>query len=217
MKSNPYDPLLLQALLAIVSRPHFGRGTLVHIEFLFHVAEVDQRTPEWFSPEERGLAGPARRYASDSRALYGRLRRIKRWASFEHGVVLAHLRLLESMGLIVSHKAEDAGQPERWRMARADDFAQHTGVSPMKGVVQRAEELSPFGLPDGNGNGGGREGDVGDGGRNNGNDGGNNDGQDDGPGGGGIGEVLAHPVLFALPRDDFNTLLSNLFTGPGAP
>ncbi|MEY2837889.1 MAG: hypothetical protein RJB60_188 [Pseudomonadota bacterium] len=217
MASNLYDPLLLQTLLAMVSRPHSRGCTLKQIELLFSEPYAYQRPPGWVTVEGSGLAARARRYVEDERSLYLGLGWPTQWSSFEFGVVGAHLRLLESMGLLVSSKLKGAGQSECWRMAHADDFAQHMGDSPMLGVVQRAEELSPFGLPNGDGNGGSRGRDGGDGGRNNGNGGGNNDGQDDGPGGGGIGEVLAHPVLFALPRDDFETLLNNLFTGPGAP
>jgi hypothetical protein len=137
--------------------------------------------------------------------------------------VQTHLLAMESMGLVVRQGHSS------WQLPSQRDRQHH--------VLHRSEHpmmlLEPMGdapeLPplrpsavgqDGGGEGGRGEGRGGDGGRGrgdgNGGDGdaGNVDGQ--GPGGG-VGEVLAHPVLFALPRAEFDSLLDNLFNGPGSP
>lgn len=120
----------------------------------------------------------------------------------EEGLALLerHLHGMEILGLAVRAQVRDADdETTRWRSTTIDE---------LNGQVQRRRR-------DGGGNGrdpGGRRGGGGDGG--------------DGPGpgddiggnsGGGIREVLSHPYLFALPTEEFDTLVDDMFIGAGAP
>lgn len=60
---------------------------------------------------------------------------------------------------------------------------------------------------------GGKDDRGGDGINNNGRGGGSSDGGDGGDGEGGIGEILAHPVLFSYDDHSFMDLVNNLFPG----
>lgn len=149
--------------------------------------------------------------------------------------VLNHLGFMEAMGVVVREFTGNGGNEpytERWRVSRQHELLSHLELT----------ADAPGGFPDGkfarvkaradaptegkkNANdGGGR---IGDGGRdggdgNNSGDGGNGPpSNDDGDGGGdgngaGMREVLAHPVLFALPSSDYDALVDGLFSGDGA-
>jgi len=129
--------------------------------------------------------------------------------------VLNHLSCMEAMGLVTRVDRWGFGPDPHgmcWRFSNQAELGWHiAGEADLERQRQPLEVLTPPPPPDRGvrGGGGGR-----DGGRGGGNDGSNDN--NDGPGGG-IGEVLAHPVLFALPADDFETLVNNLFNGPGAP
>lgn len=129
---------------------------------------------------------------------------VQSWRNVEH-----HLHAMKAMGLITD------GPRELWRFTNQAEIKQHLGMEARPRGRDRVLQLQP--LPEGHGrqaseppeppDGGGRRG--------GGNDG---EGPGDGDGGGrGIGEVLDHPVLFALSASDFNQYVDQLFSGAGAP
>ena len=149
--------------------------------------------------------------------------------------VLHHLGFMEAMGVVVREFTGDGwNEPytERWRVSRQHELLSHlqlTADAPggfpdgeFARVKARADAPTE-GKPNAN-EGGGRNGDGGRNGGdgNNGGDGGNGPpSNDDGDGGGdgngaGMREVLAHPVLFALPDSDYEALVDGLFSGDGA-
>lgn len=129
--------------------------------------------------------------------------------------VLHHLGFMEAMGVVVREFTGDGwNEPytERWRVSRQHELQSH---------LQLTADAPTEGKPNAN-EGGGRNGDGGRNGGdgNNGGDGGNGPPSNDDGGGDGNGagmrEVLAHPVLFALPGSDYDALVDGLFSGDGA-
>ena len=138
------------------------------------------------------------------------------------GFIDRHLSHMANLGLI---RRTEEDYPDRswplngWRLSNADELAEQMRERDA-GSGTRATRSDGAEPPivasdnvERNGDGTGNPG-----GNGNGNGGGNDTGGPGDPGDrpGGIGQVLSHPVLFALPGEEFDAAVERLFDGVGA-
>jgi hypothetical protein len=168
------------------------------------------------------LRNPIERHDSMHHTLRGMFRSVRFWRRYPYDnieyferelnrssetrrVANRHFQFMEKTGLIkrISQAGNSDNPPwDEYRLSTSDELGEQFPVD--------GGESHDGGGRGGNGpgkGGGGRGGD--DDGRGGGD---NNEGS-----GGGIREVLGHRTLFALPKDEFDDLVSRLFEGPGSP